>query len=71
MDKEKIARINELANKAKEVGLTEEEKQEQKELRRLYVENVTSNLRAQLDNAYVQKPDGTTEKLEKREGSKE
>ena len=71
MDKEKIARINELANKAKEVGLTEEEKQEQKELRRLYVENVTSNLRAQLDNAYVQTPDGTTEKLEKREGSKE
>ena len=42
-----IARINELARKAKTEGLTEEEKAEQAKLRREYIDSVVGNLRAQ------------------------
>ena len=48
-----IDRINFLAKKAREEGLTEEEKQEQARLRKEYVESVVGNLRSQLDNTYV------------------
>lgn len=41
-------RINYLYNKSKSEGLTEEEIKEQEELRRLYVDRVKNNLRAQL-----------------------
>lgn len=46
---DKIDRINELAKKAKAEGLTEEEKEEQKLLRREYVDAFKENLRKQLD----------------------
>ena len=39
MDNVKIDRINTLAHKAKSVGLTEEEKKEQAELRQEYLGN--------------------------------
>ena len=48
-----IDRINFLAKKAREEGLTEEEKQEQARLRKEYVESVIGNLRSQLDNTYI------------------
>lgn len=48
-----IQRINELAKKSKNVGLTPEEKEEQARLRKEYVQSVVGNLRAQLDNTYV------------------
>lgn len=48
-----IQRINELARKAKTVGLTQEEKQEQAILRKEYIQSVVGDLRAQLDNTYV------------------
>lgn len=48
-----IERINELARKAKTVGLTEQEKQEQAALRKEYVQSVVGNLRSQLENTYV------------------
>ena len=48
-----IDRINFLAKKSREEGLTEEEKQEQARLRKEYVESVVGNLRSQLDNTYV------------------
>lgn len=48
-----IQRINELAKKAKAVGLTEEEKQEQAQLRKEFVQSVVGDLRSQLDNTYV------------------
>ncbi len=48
-----VERINELARKAKTVGLTEEEKQEQAKLRKEYIESVVGDLRNQLDNTYV------------------
>ncbi len=43
-----IERINFLYKKAKEQGLTEGELKEQEKLRRMYVDRVKGNLRAQL-----------------------
>ncbi|MBU3189800.1 DUF896 domain-containing protein [Clostridium bowmanii] len=42
-------RINYLYNKSKAEGLTEEEKIEQQELRKKYIDNVKRNFRSQLD----------------------
>ena len=58
-----IARINELAAKNKTVGLTEDELEERAKLRRMYIDNVTGNLKGQLDNTYILRPDGTKEKV--------
>ena len=63
---EVIARINELAAKNKTVGLTEEELVERDKLRRMYIDNVTGNLKGQLDNTYIVRPDGTKEKVVKK-----
>ena len=60
---EKIARINELYHKSKAEGLNDEEKAEQAKLRAEYVASVRANLRAQLDNVEVERPDGTVEML--------
>ena len=46
---ELIARINFLYKKSKEEGLTNEEKIEQQELRRKYIDNVKQNFKAQLE----------------------
>lgn len=46
-----IARINELARKQRESGLSEEEKAEQANLRRLYIDNIKDQVRQQLDAA--------------------
>ena len=61
-----IARINELAAKNKTEGLTEEELIERDKLRRIYIDNVTGNLRGQLDNTYYVHPDGTKEKIRRK-----
>ncbi len=61
---EVIARINELAKKNKEVGLTQEELAERDKLRRIYIDNVKANLVGQLENTYIMDPDGTKHKLE-------
>jgi uncharacterized protein YnzC (UPF0291/DUF896 family) len=44
-----VERINFLYKKSKEEGLTPEEKMEQDELRRKYINNIKQNFRAQLD----------------------
>ena len=59
----KIDRINELYRKSKEVGLTEEEKVEQAELRKAYVANIRAGLKAQLDNIDIQEADGSVTNL--------
>ena len=64
---EVIARINELAAKAKTVGLTAEETAERDKLRRIYIDNVKANLVGQLDNTYIVYPDGTKKKVEKKQ----
>ena len=56
---ERIKRINELYHK----GLTDEEKLEQSILRQEYVDSIKRNMKAQLDNIEIERPDGTTEKL--------
>ena len=63
MDKNKIARINELAKKQKSVGLTDEEKTEQAVLRREYIDSFKQSLISQLENTYIVEPDGTKRKL--------
>ncbi|NEW06466.1 DUF896 domain-containing protein [Paenibacillus sp. SYP-B3998] len=45
-----IERINELARKAKTVGLTDEEIDERNELRKKYIEAFRGNLKIQLDS---------------------
>ena len=62
-----IARINELAAKAKTPeGLTQEELVERDKLRRIYIDSVKASLTGQLDNTYIVSPDGTKRKLEKK-----
>lgn len=67
MDEKKIARINELARKAKsEEGLTPEEMVERDLLRQEYVAAYRESLVAQLENTYIVEPDGTKHKLGKK-----
>ena len=63
---EVIARINELAHKAKEGPLTPEELAERDKLRRIYIDSVKANLVGQLENTYILRPDGTKQKVEKK-----
>ena len=62
-----IARINELAAKAKSVGLNSEELAERDKLRRIYIDSVKASLTGQLENTYIVYPDGTKKKVEKKE----
>lgn len=67
MDSKKIDRINQLARKAKtSEGLTPEEAAERDALRREYIDAFKASLTAQLDHTYIQYPDGTRRKLEKK-----
>ena len=67
MTQEKIDRINELARKAKtSEGLTPEELAERNVLRREYIDSYKRSLIGQLDNTYIQYPDGSKKKLEKK-----
>lgn len=65
MEKEKIARINELAKKSKAEGLTPEEAAEQKALREEYIRDFRASFGGILDNTVIERPDGTREKLKK------
>ena len=67
---ERITRINELYHKSQAEGLTEEEKTEQAKLRAEYIASVRGNLRAQLDSATIQNPDGTLVNLGEKFGNK-
>lgn len=63
MKKGDIERINELARKAKTVGLTPEENEERAKLRRAYIDSVVGDLRQQLDNTYIVGAKGNKRKL--------
>lgn len=64
--KEQIERINALARKQREIGLTEEEKTEQAALRRLYIDSFKESLEGQLASITVVEKDGSRHKLEKK-----
>ena len=63
---ETIARINELYHKSQDVGLTDEEKDEQAKLRRVYIDSVKGNLTGQLEHMSIKYPDGTIKKVTKK-----
>lgn len=64
---EVIARINELAKKAKTEGLNEEELQERDKLRRIYIDNIKAGLIGQMENTYIVSPDGTKTKVTRKQ----
>ena len=66
MESERLKRINELAHKAKTMGLTEEELRERDVLRREYLSAVRKNVMAQLENTYVVDEHGNKRKLERK-----
>ena len=68
MEKQKLERINALARKSRTEELTPEEKAEQFSLRSEYIGEFRSSLKNTLDNTYIQKPDGTREKLQQKPG---
>ena len=67
MEQKQIDRINELARKAKtEEGLTPEELAERDALRREYIDAHRESLIRHLENTYIQYPDGTRKKLQRK-----
>ena len=54
-----LKRINELAKKKREVGLTEDEQREQKELYKEYLGGIRSQFQATLDNVSIKEADGS------------
>ena len=59
MNQKRLDRINELARKQKTIGLTDEEKAEQKKLREEYLVDFRKTLRGQLENISFVEADGT------------
>ncbi len=54
VSKEKIGRINQLAKLSKERELTEEEKSEQAQLRKEYIESFRKTFKQQLENIEIE-----------------
>ncbi len=67
---EQINRINELARKAKDSGLSESEKEEQAKLRALYIESIKQSLTSQLDNTYIVDKNGNKKKVQRKDKCK-
>lgn len=73
LSKEKIARINELAKKAKQTGLSETEAKEQTKLRSEYLASLRSSMLNTLSTVKVIDPEGndvTPEKLKQMQKNK-
>lgn len=67
MEKEKVERINALARKSRTAGLTEEEKEEQHQLRTQYLREFRENMEHTLRCVQVEQPDGTRQPLRKKQ----
>ena len=61
-----IKRINELAKKSREEGLTEEEKAEQADLRAQYIKKFRQGMENTLSNVYIMDKNGNKVKVEKK-----
>ena len=71
MSESVLNRINELAKKSKTIGLTDDELDEQKILRKKYIENFRNNFRKDiLENTYIIDENGNKRKLEKKNKNK-
>ena len=66
MEQYKIDRINELAKKKKNEGLTAEETEEQKLLREQYIADIKANLTSTIENTEFKFPDGSTKIFKKK-----
>ncbi len=66
MRQAEIDRINELARKARETGLNEDEKNEQQRLRAEYVQSFKRSLVTQLENTYIVDEKGNKKKVTKK-----
>ena len=53
MEKAKLDRINELAHKSKAEGLTEEEREEQHELRQEFLDEIRADVKASLESIEI------------------
>ena len=70
MTKQELDRINELARKKKDTGLTEAELAEQKALREKFLAEFRENFRRQLENIEIVEPDDPRLKAQKMKGYK-
>ncbi len=69
MRQEQIDRINTLYHKSQAVGLSEEEKKEQQELRREYIAAIRRSLRGNLNQISIREKDGTITDLGEKYGN--
>ena len=67
MDQSLIDRINELSRLSRIRELTQEEMSEREKLRGLYISEYRRSLHDTLENTYIKRPDGTVEKLKRKE----
>lgn len=63
---ELIKRINELSKKSKAEGLTDEEKEEQAQLRQRYIQSFRQGLMNTLENVYIMDENGNKKKVERK-----
>ena len=63
---DRLKRINELAHKAKTVGLTAEEIKERDKLRKEYLEDFRKRTRGQLENIVLVDEDGNERQLRRK-----
>lgn len=61
-----VQRINELAKKSREEGLSEAEKNEQAELRKEYIQKFRQGMENTLSNVYIMDEKGNKRKVEKK-----
>jgi len=61
-----LKRINELAKKSREEGLSDQEKSEQATLRQEYIKKFRQGLENTLSNVYIMDEDGNKRKVEKK-----
>ncbi len=67
---ELIKKINALAKKSREEGLTDEEKEEQAKLRAAYIQKFRQGMENTLSNTYIMDEQGNKKKVEKKGGNK-
>ena len=67
MVREKVERINFLARKSKNEGLTEQERAEQKALREEYIAEIRYSFGQNLESMVIQYPDGTQKRVTKKD----